>query len=224
MSFRLARAWMGLFCLVVLAGCSSTVKLSPRDREMTRAIALPDRVMLGTPYHWSQGEAIQSSFGAIGAAAALSDGAEQAALRRAAERDEVDLRKIILEEFESQIRDRRVFGIVERDRADAILEVDVPRYGLAVSSAFSSGMKPVLDIAARLKRADGRVIWQDHDSETGETDSSYSFSDYMTRPELLREAWRGTAHVVVKSLIDGLAGTSTSNPEPGDTPISQEAK
>lgn len=222
MSFHLTRVWMVLFCLVVLVGCSSTVKLSPRDRENTRTIALPDRVLLGMPYHWSQGEAVSSSFGAIGAAAALSDGAEQAALRRAAEREEVDLRQIILEEFESQIRGRQVFEIVERDKADATLEVDVPRYGLAVSSAFSSGMKPVLDIAARLKRSDGRVIWQEHGSETGETDSSYSFSDYMTRPELLREAWRETAQVVVKSLIGGLAGTSTSNSEPVDSPIGQE--
>ena len=81
----------------------------------------------------------------------------QEQLKIAMQKGEVDVGRIVREQFDAELRSAGVFSSVTSENSDAQVRLEVNVYGLAQPHGLSSQLKPTLGVTGKLLRADGSV-------------------------------------------------------------------
>jgi hypothetical protein len=79
------------------------------------------------------------------------------------QKGEVDVGRIVRDQFDAELRSAGVFSSVTSENSDAQVRLEVNVYGLAQPHGFSSQLKPTLGVTGKLLRPDGSVVWQKYE-------------------------------------------------------------
>ena len=121
------------------------------------------------------------------------------------DRNNIDISKIVYDEFKNAIIEKNIFKITEN--SDAKLKLVINVYGFGKSSAFSfSDRRPMLNVTASLIKGDKETIWQKKDYITnlnGSTDM-YTYDQLAKNPQLteksLKQVSAMLAHLILADL------------------------
>jgi hypothetical protein len=204
-AFRRLAAALALAASVSACGQS----LSPGDRQSIRSTTVnrnvavtPDLLYSGPAQLWL------NVLGPVGALAGQVKGEEpKAAIRATLAKNQIDLGTMAADEFARQATASRVLPIVTSG-GESEVRLEVPYWGLWLSSPVGVQMKPLFGIRAKIVRSDGRVVWEKYywiAQMNGETPSA-TLETYLENPELLRKAFAAANEIVVRELIADLRG------------------
>lgn len=198
--------------LLATVGCVglSSVKMSSADRAQTKTITvradskMPDEMV----YH-GPAQSVAGAFGIIGAVVGTSMAEEpKAQIVATMKKNNISLPSIVQAEFVKAMQPHNEFRLAgDGMAADAEMVLFINIYGLAQSSGFS-GLYPLLNVSASLRKPDGTVIWQRTDyvsPHNKENDEVHAFSDFIEQPEVLRGIWSKAAGIVSRMLVRELS-------------------
>ena len=123
---------------------------------------------------------------------------------------DISVQAIVLTEFQEQLRLSQSFNelTVEEDTWPQFHLV-VRVYGLSIAHGFTSKLEPMLGVEGSLVAADETILWQRYEYVTaGSKFKGYRLQEYLSDPELLREAFKKAAAIVVGDLVSDLGGTT----------------
>ena len=125
------------------------------------------------------------------------------------EKSEIDVRKIVLNEFEKQIRSAGLFSeIVYEEKNYPELRLSIFIYGFAQPHGLSKQLKPLLGIEGILVSQDNSILWKNSDYVTnlsGQT-PSHTVEEYINNPELMRKAFHRASEITVGNLVSHMRG------------------
>lgn len=210
------RSWIraGVLAVALLAttGCAglSKVSMSSADRAQTKTITVraDDKMPEEMVYH-GPAQSVAGAFGAIGAVVGMSMAEEpKAQIIATMKNNNISLPSIVQAELVKAMQAQNEFRLAgDGMAADAEMVLFINVYGLGQSNGFS-GLYPLLNVSASLRKPDGTVIWQRTEYATPlnkENDEVHAFSDFIERPELLRGVWSKVAGIVSRMLVGELS-------------------
>lgn len=210
------RSWIRTVVLGVAmlatVGCVglSSVKMSSADRAQTKTITVrADGKMPDEMYYHGMAQSVGGGFGLIGGAvgAAMAEDPKSQIIATM-KSNNISLPSIVQAEFAKAMQAQNEFRLAgDGVTADAEMVLFINTYGLAQSTGFS-GLYPLLNVSASLRKPDGTVIWQRTDYVTPhnkENDEVHAFSDFIEQPEVLRGIWAKAAGIVSRMLVKELA-------------------
>lgn len=211
------RSWITASVLtlavVVSFGCAglSKVEMSAADRAQTKTIKVraDDRLPEDMYFHGRAQSLSMGLGGALGGIAGMAmAGDPKTQIAATMKGNNINLPTILQSEFAKALQSQRDFQAVdEKSPADAEMVLIVNLYGLGQSDGFS-GLYPMINVSASLRRPDGTVIWQRTDYVTPrnkENSEQHEFGEFIERPELLRERWSHVSGIVSRMLVRELS-------------------
>jgi hypothetical protein len=210
------RSWIGagLLGVAVLAtvGCAglSKVSMSSADRAQTKIITVQaDDKMPEEMFYHGMGQSVAGAFGAVGAVVGASMAEDpKAQIIATMKSSNISLPSIVQAEFVKAMQAQNEFRLAgDGMAADAEMVLFINVYGLGQSTGFS-GLYPLLNVSASLRKPDGTVIWQRTDYATPqnkENDEVHAFNDFIEQPEVLRGVWSKVAGIVSRMLVGELS-------------------
>jgi hypothetical protein len=123
------------------------------------------------------------------------------------DRSGIDIRKIVKDQFEDQLKKSGFFHSIVDTEADAEFTLIISNYGF-VHAPFSTDLKPVLSVIARLVRPDGTIVWKDYEVLTNFNSETpfYSENEYWNNPELIRDAFTVASKIVCGEIVNNMVG------------------
>jgi hypothetical protein len=195
-----------LFNFFLLSGCATTnthVSLSKRNRQSIKTVYIDPDIkkpkemdMLTTGAQWGKG------FGIIGSV--IGDGINEGAavsMTKVAEKNQIDIRKIVYEHWRGQGRSKLKF---DKKPTDVVLITDIVMYGIATPHGFTTDYVPTIMLNAKLVR-NKEIIWQDSQRTFPLTEGlpRYKWNQIISDPKLLHAMWdKGTEKVIGELLKD----------------------
>lgn len=213
------RSWIGTGVLSVavlaMVGCAglSSVKMTSADREQTKTITVrAEGKMPEEMYYHGMGQSVAGAFGVVGAVAGMSMAEDpKAQIIATMKSNNISLPSIVQAEFIKAMQAQNEFRLAgDGMAADAEMVLFINMYGLGQSTGFS-GLYPLLNVSASLRKPDGTVIWQCTDYVTPHNkanDEVHAFSDFIEQPEVLRGVWSKVAGIVSRMLVRDLSPQS----------------
>jgi hypothetical protein len=121
------------------------------------------------------------------------------------DRNNIDISKIVYDEFKNAIIEDNIFKITENSKAKLKLVINV--YGFGKSSVFaSSDRRPMLNVTASLIKGDTETIWQKKDYITnlnGSTDE-YTYDQLAANPQLTEKSLKQVSAMVAHLILADL--------------------
>ena len=192
-----------LLLILMLAACSSSIRMSDEDRQtvqtinINKKIILPDEMFYAPP----TGAII---FGVIGAAISIEANRGPGQILASFARDNgVKIEEIVGKAFIRKMQD--LPGIrLHQKQYDAQLNIKIEAYGLSSKFGSMSEVKPVLKVGAQLVTKHNKVLWQNNDyvTEFSDLTPSLTVESLTTNPDGLKKAWEAVADVVVTNILN----------------------
>jgi len=205
-------------CITLLNGCASSVALNKQIQKTKQPVTLSQDVSLpGKMYYQGFGDlSMAPAFGISGLLVEMSErGREKSHVKPVdvvtyvMEKSEIDVRKIVLNEFEKQIRSAGLFSeIVYEDKNYPELRLSIFIHGFAQPHGLSKQLKPLLGIEGILVSQDNSILWKNSDYVTnlnGQT-PSHTVEEYISNPELMRKAFHRASEIAVGNLVSHMRG------------------
>lgn len=94
------------------------------------------------------------------------------------------------------------------------LEIEMPALGLGNLGTFQDGMQFYMEVRVRLKKRDGKVIWETYYASYPHNENLpvRSLEEYRKSPELLRKDYELTCRYIAELLADDLKDQTTWQP------------
>jgi hypothetical protein len=156
--------WIGagvvVVALLTTTGCLglSKVSMSSGDRAQTKTITVrADGKMPEEMFYHGMAQSVGGAFGAIGGAvgAAMAED-PKAQIIATMKSNNISLPSIVQAEFVKAMQAQSEFRVAgDGTVADAEMVLFINRYGLSQSTGFS-GLYPLLNVSASLRKPDGR--------------------------------------------------------------------
>jgi len=201
-SFRIAIFWL---LVLALGGCASVQPISDADRKSVTSVTInPGVTKSPDMFYLGPGSSVGLMFGAIGAlVAAPSMERSRKSFQEFAEKHNLSLERIVLEEVEGALRRvGRMPLVAQPGPGAAVLHVSIPQWGFSVPNAFSSEVVPILLIRVELKDAQGKVLWS-----ASERTLTLGNPVASVKPDLIRNdarameaSWRGAARHIAAEI------------------------
>ena len=192
-----------LLLILMLAACSSSVRLSDEDRQAVQAININKKIILPDEMFYAPPSGA-IFFGAIGAAISIEANKEPGQVLASFARDNgVKIEDIVGKAFIRKMQD--LPGIrLHQKQYDAQLNIKIEMYGLASKIGSMSEVKPVLKVGAQLVTKHNKVLWQNNDYVTAFSGltPSLTVESLTTNPDGLKKAWEAVADIVVTNILN----------------------
>ncbi len=197
--------------LSFLSGCAGSVALTKKDRSSLQTVAInkdvtkPDDMF----YQGRKQSVLAGTFGLIGSAIAAESAKEPKSMLNAAmEKNNIDVRQIVKEQFENELKKSGLFGSVVNEKGDAEFKLSIDIYGFAQPHGLSSQLKPMLRVKGNLVRTDGSILWEktEYVHNLSKGTPSHTIEEYLGNPELIREAFTVASKIVVSALVNDMRG------------------
>lgn len=123
-------------------------------------------------------------------------------LKKLAEENNIDIKKIIYSEFKKKLIIKNNLKIAKSPVNNPILKINILIYGISIPKMLSNDFIPLLTVQANLMKND-KVIWQDSESAPifGGNLPRYKMQDILNRPKNLYVMWEQAADDVVNKLL-----------------------
>jgi hypothetical protein len=191
-----------------LAGCAASTPLTKQARESIKSVTINrDVVMPKGMTYIGQSQAVSATLlGPLGAgiAAAAAQG-PAAQLIIAMQESGIDVREIVREQLSAGLKAGGLFPLLNSDPADADFKLEIRQYGF-VHAPFSTALRPILGVNAKLVRPDGTVVWEKYDqvwTANGETPAR-QLAEYLDTPPRIQDALSVAAKLVVGTFVKDL--------------------
>ncbi len=194
-----------------LGACASTTQLTKESENKLNKIALSKDVTVpAKAYYYGPEQGAGAVFGVIGAIVAEASTTKDELIVDYMKKNNIDIGKIALKEFERQIKLNPKFANKinsdENIDHDAKFVVEVRLYGISQTHGFSSVYRPTLGMAAKLVSTDGTVLWEEYEFLTAMNDGveALPFDDYFKDPENMSKRFEKISENVVTQLMKSL--------------------
>lgn len=194
-----------LALLFLFSGCATTQKLGDEDRRKIGVVRISSNVQVApTMFYLGPGTGVLFAFGAIGGAAAAAASVEPGkALQQFAEKNNIFIEKIALEEIDAAIRQAGKLKVLNTgEPTDAVVNVIVYQYGFGIPHGFSSRLGPILGIRCEITDAGGKVLGSANDyvlrAET------MTLQEMRDDPKRIEDAWRKAAKRIAGNIAAAL--------------------
>lgn len=194
-----------LALLFLLCGCATTQKLADEDRKRIGVVRISSNVQVAPAmFYLGPDTGVLFAFGAVGGAAAAATSADSGkALQQFAEKNNIFIEKIALEEIDAAIRQAGKLKVLNTgEPTDAVVNVIVYQYGFGIPHGFSSRVGPILGIRCEIADAAGKVLGSANDYVLkGET---MALQEMRDDPKRIEDAWRKAAKRIAASIAAAL--------------------
>jgi hypothetical protein len=194
-----------LALLLLFSGCATTQKLGDEDRKKIGVVRISSNVRVAPAmFYLGPDTGALFAFGAIGGAAAATASAEPGkALQQFAEKNNIFIEKIALEEIDAAIRQAGKLKVLNTgEPTDAVVNVIVYQYGFGIPHGFSSRLGPILGIRCEIADAGGKVLGSANDyvlkAET------MTLQEMRDDPKRIEDAWRKAAKRIAGNIAAAL--------------------
>ena len=96
----------------------------------------------------------------------------------------------------------------------SLLEIEMPALGLGNLGTFQAGMQFYMEVRVRLKKRDGKVIWETYYASYPHNEDLpvRSLEDYRRNPNLLMKDYQLTCRYIADMLADDLKEQTSWQP------------
>ncbi len=191
----------------ILAGCATTMKLTPQNRELVHTIKVDPNVNIPNGmYFYGDGAQYAQSFGIIGmmVSADITD-KDTRQINLEEERNKINFREILLGQVNQEIMNSKKFKVVKIN-PDATLFLKVIQYGfMATNMGFSNSLAPIVGIEGQLVR-NGKIIWINSASVMSPNYAlpSFTMKEIAKDPSRIKLMWETATHIASQKLISDL--------------------
>ena len=196
----------------LIAGCAGGVALSDQTRSSLRRVSIDPNVAKPTTISYrGQRQALETTVmgPAIGTLAAGFSGRRPAAeLVAVMEHANIDLGRLVVEQFEAELKASGSFHEVASEDAEAQFVLAIRLFGFGQAMMSFGGLRPILAVAGTLVARDGSVLWE-HSVIVTNIDSrtpSRTHEQYVANPVLIREAFTAAARYAAAELVRHVRG------------------
>lgn len=196
-----------IFCLISVSGCGSSIALKKDDISANQYVNISKNVLTPETMYYQGPESIIP--GLIGVISAAESGkTAKLILQETMLSNNIDVPQILRKEFEQQLINSPVFSTILPDAGNyPEIRLSISYYGFGIHG-LSRQMKPMFGVVGQIVKPDGSVIWRKYDFVTplgGET-PSHTIEEYISNPELIREAFNVASKIVVSGLVGHMNG------------------
>jgi len=179
--------------IVVFSGCAAS-RLTRQARAGIRSVSISSNVSIPSEIEYFKDDikpGSPSNF--MGALMAIDDVMQDT---------DLNVGKIVVEEFKEQLAAKQVFPSIVNFGGDANFSFKIHFYGLRPRAFAPEGhLGGVLKVTVYLRKANGKLIWKSTADCSPERTSAYLWRKYITEPKLLRMVFKQAAHAVVSDLF-----------------------
>lgn len=147
-------------------------------------------------------------FGVVGALATMGAArSEGEQLAEFMEKHNINAGEIFSKELEKQIKEFNKNIIVDSAATKPVLTIEVVRYGLTKKDAFGTKLCPVLSIEAKIKNADGTILWKNKDyiaNMNSENNVAETLETFHNDPSKLRSGFENISRILAKIFVDNM--------------------
>lgn len=188
-----------LVLLIFITGCASSVTLDDSAKASIKSISISEKVVVPTQAHFIGPGA---AFGALGALAGSSSDTPQA-IKSHLEKNNIDLGRIVREQFEQEAKQNSFLGSRLRPGGESRLEIEIRVYGLGQKRGFSNDYVPMLGYNVKMFDSTNRMVWEKYDYVTAFTEGipTYQFEEYFKSDTAFRTAFTQSARIIARNLL-----------------------
>lgn len=171
--------------------------------QKTKIFISPDVAKPADIYYYGPGAA----FGLVGYLATSGDKGPKELLKMVMEKENISITDIVLAETKAQIEALDKFELVDSDKKEGVIKVEVGMYGFNKKMAFGSTAYPVLKVVMSYQNDKGDVIWKDSDmvsAHASNSDQGFTLDAYLADPEKIRSGLTRVAQLSVSGLVKSL--------------------
>ena len=198
---------IALSCFLLLAGCATHIPLSKENSQNIKTVWVnpeikkPDQMFEHTSAS-DYGFVVGGLIGELAAAAGDTQSART--IQLSAEKNNIDIRKIVYQQWIEQIGKKSKFKLSNQLHSDAQLISEIKIYGVTNAGAYSRRYVGTLTLHAQLVRANA-VVWEDTEYSKVTSDThKYKFAEIMNDSAKLSVIWNQAAENAVSKLIANL--------------------
>jgi hypothetical protein len=200
-----------LSLLVMFSGCAGNIALTKENKSSLKEVSVSQQVsnparitVIGIR------EFALSGLGGIGGAVVATELAKspEAALKAVMEKEGIDPGQIFREQFINQLKNCGLSCAIVDQGGDAEFKLSIAYATFMKPPGFTHNLKLQISMKASLVKPDGSILWKDSERVTTMASGtpSHSFKDYVTEPELIREAFTVCSKIVAEKLVNNLIG------------------
>jgi hypothetical protein len=204
-------------CVAAISGCASSMSYQQHDKTNVQPVLISKEVPLPTMYYQGFGDVSMGAFfGLSGLLVEMIENSNKEVQPKPVDvvtyvlkKNKIDIREIVLKEFEKQIKASNLFSEIATEGENyPKFNLSILMYGFAQPHGLSKQLKPQLNLLGVLVNPDKSILWWSSAFVTnlsGQT-TSHTLEEYLTDPELMREAFNRASEVVVTDLVNHLKG------------------
>ncbi|QLH43931.1 MAG: hypothetical protein HWD59_15355 [Coxiellaceae bacterium] len=193
-----------LMSLILLSGCAATSlkPLSQQNKQSIKAIAIDDHVKVPVDmYYVGPGLGYLMLTGIVGdAIAAGQNSQESKKLKALAENNNIHIDKIVKDNMMKEIKENTSLKIVPIESADAVMNIEIQKYGLSIPTGYATSVEPILVVNAKLVK-DNQVVWKDGYYVSPSNMPKHKIGEIENNPVLLAQLWNMAAEKAVQHII-----------------------
>jgi hypothetical protein len=194
-----------LLNIILLSGCATVthVSLSKQNNQLIKTVYInPEIKKPEQMYEFASGSQLGAAFGLVGGVvAALANESAAISTQKFAEKNQIDIRKIVYERWMSEVAGKSKFKLVKQP-GDAVLTTDIVVYGISIPHGFSTDYVPMLTLNAKLVR-NNKIIWQDSERVLPLTGGlpRYKMDQIMNDPKKLYAMWDKASEKIINEML-----------------------
>ena len=195
-------ALMVVIMSVVISGCASTGALGKSDLAKLGPVRLSTDVDAPKTAYYHGAASNFETMGLIGAAIATIDRPVDQALTEYLEKENIDIRKIVLERFSVALKNTTLSEKMD-SHGDNEMKIRIEGYGLGKGAGMSNNMRPSLRIIVTLVSSKKEVLWEGSARVGGATEELpiKTIEEWMKDPEALRAAFSRAADMASSKVL-----------------------
>ena len=198
-----------IITLTLLAGCVSTVHMTPQEAKKIHTVYVSRQVTTpalmsyqGAPAAWAAG--IGGLVGGVTSAAINNNRAKLEG--QFATANHIFIAQIVRDDMLQALKRNTHYQIVQNPNANATLSLTIRTYGLAIPIAFTNKLKPTLVLEGQLRDSSGKMLWQDSIGISAWKGNMphYTLDQFSAHPSYLYNSWNTAGKYVAARLVQSM--------------------
>lgn len=193
-----------LRALILLTGCAATSlkPLSQQNRQSIKTVAIDDNVKVPPEvYYVGPGLGYLMLTGIVGnAIAAGQNSQESKKLKAFAENNNIHIDQIVKDNMVKEIKENTSLKIVPKESADAVMSIEIEKYGLSIPAGYATSVEPIMVVNAKLVK-DNQIVWRDGYYVSPTNMPKHKIDEIEKNPALLAQLWNMAAERAAQHII-----------------------
>jgi hypothetical protein len=208
-----------LFSFVLLFGCTvNQLRLDDLAVEI-ETISINPEVKLPEEIHFKsfnneKAKIDHSSISSLVAEAVLkvlqkliedyAYGSTESILEEYLQRNQINVDQILMNRFISRVKDNPMLvSRISSDKADAVLHLEIEKYGLHQLSRYTTSFRPVLVVRVELVHQSGKTLWihKETVSHRNRNTTSFKVEQFLSDPNCSSTAWEQSIDIALSGVM-----------------------